>query len=170
MTTDCNIREHEWIVLELDDLLDSCDPVGIVQGRQRAHEYLPEIPDLVSLLVAGEVRNDDVVAVFERFFGSASPARLQEVTDGMNRIRRSWIDLLARIDRTWKGSGLLWSDIFLEDFSGNGNYYALLQVATVPGVDHESRTFEGCTGLDDAVEKVLAYDRERFGQHSPAGN
>ena len=170
MTTDCNIREHGWLVLGLDDLLDSCDPVGIVQGRQRAHEYLPEIPDLVSLLVAGEVRNDDVVAVFEKFFGSASPTHLQEVTDGMNRMRRSWIDLLGRINRTWHGVGLLWSDISLQDFSGDGNYFALLQMPTVPGVDHESRTFEGCTSLEDAVQKVLAYDREQFDRHSPTGN
>ena len=172
MTTNCDIREHAWLVLELDDFLDCCDPMGNVGERIRAHEYLPEIPDLISLLVAGEAITDDVSAVFEKFFGAgyAPPARMQEITDGINEVRRSWIDLLGRIDRTWNGSGVLWTDISVQDFSGDGNYFALLQVATIPGVDHESRTFENCTSLEDAVARVLAYDRERFGEHSASGN
>ena len=170
MTADCNIREHEWLVIELDDFLDRCDPGEMVDDRIRAHEYLTEIPDLVSLVVAGEVRDGDVAAVFGKFGLDLSSPRLQETTEGINEVRRSWLGLLGRIDRTWHGAGLLWSDISVQDFSGDDNYFALLQVATVPGVDHEPRTFEGCNGLEDAVQKVLAYDRERFGQHSPAGN
>lgn len=167
MTTDCNIREHAWLVIELDDFLDRCDPAEMVGHRIRAHEYLPEIPDLISLVVAGEVRDHDVATVFGKFGLGLSSARLQEATDGINEVRRSWLDYLGRIDRSWQGSGLLWSDISLQDFSGDGNYSAILQQATIPGVDHESRTFEGCTGPEDAVQKVLAYDLERFRQHTP---
>ena len=172
-TLTCNIPEHAWLVLGLDDLLDELDPMNLTSERPRAHEYLPEIPDIIGLMVQGEVDTDDVLDVFEGFFGhmNRDNPQMTYVVHRINELRTDWLALLGRIERTWKDSGLLWSDIHISDFAGNGDYFAMFQDATVPGVDHESRTFENCTGLEDAVEKVLAYDRQRHQETSrPDGN
>lgn len=172
MTTTCTIPEHAWLVVGLDDLLDELDPMNMTGERLRAHEYLPEIPDIIRLIVQGEVLVDDVWNIFQSFGGDIPPSdpQLRYTVHRINELRTDWLALLGRIERTWKVAGLLWSDIHISDFAGDGNYFAVLQDATVPGVDHESRTFGNCTGLEDAVEQVLAYDRERFEQHSPSGS
>jgi hypothetical protein len=146
--------------------------MGLMGERLRAHEYLPEIPEIIGLMVRGEVVEGDVLDIFERFFGHVNRGdpQFRNVVQRINAIRSGWLEMLTRQERTWTGSGLLWRDIHISDFAGDRNYFAILQDATVPGVDHESRMFGNCTGLDDAVEKVLAYDRERFVQHSPSDN
>ena len=172
-TLTCDIPEHAWLVLGLDDLLDELDPMNLTSERPRAHEYLPEIPDIIGLMVQGEVGTDDVLDVFEGFFGHVNrdDPQMSYVVHRINELRTDWLALLGRIERTWKGSGLLWSDIHISDFAGNGDYFADLQDATVPGVGDESLSFENCTGLEDAVEKILAYDRERYGESSrPIGD
>jgi hypothetical protein len=168
-TPTCEVPEHAWLVVGLDDILDELNPMNLTSERPRAHEYLPEIPDIIALMVRGKVGADDVLDLFERFFGHVNrdDPQMNHVVHRINRLRTDWLAMLARKERTWAGQGKLWRDIHISDFAGDGNYFATLQNAVFPGVPHQTLNVDGCGSLEEAVARVLAHDGRRFGDLPP---
>ena len=110
MTNDtCSIPEHEWLTLELDDWLDDIDPMGIVCDRVRPHEYLPEIPDFIRMIVTDTISTQGVEDVWTRYFGHPlgpyASVTTENLVNGLHHYRREWLALLDRISNPDRDQG-----------------------------------------------------------------
>ena len=103
----CTIPEHVWLVLEVDDYMDQVDPMGITAGRDRPHEYFPELPDFIDMIVTDTVTTERIDAVFEKFFGHPlgpfAEVTTENLVNGLTHIRSEWI---AYRERTGSGDGV----------------------------------------------------------------
>lgn len=163
----CSIPEHEWLVIELDDALDSVDPMGLVGNRPRAHEYQPEIPDLVRMIANGTLTPAGVRDVFVRFFSESmcNGEHMVRAHDCVKEVADRWHAYVDRSNRSWHGSGLLWKSISVQPVDEGeraGTWEAVLLHSTVGYIKDRFEQLEGCTTLDQAVQAALGIDHDYY--------
>lgn len=161
----CGIPQHEWLLVELDDALDALDPMGLVAERPRAHEYQPEIPDLIRMIVADTLTVQGITEVFLRFFGAPLHAvvPMEDVYDCVKDVADRWRAFVDRTSRSWHGPGLLWRSIWVQPVDQGdraGTWEAAFLESTVGYIKDRFETLEGCTTLDEAVAAALRIDHD----------
>ena len=89
----CNIPEHVWLILKVNELLAHSDPYKLVRGIIDMNEYGPEVADFVDLVVRDLVSLERVEGVFRKWFGDGLPSDeiVMDVKIGLGIIRRDWI-------------------------------------------------------------------------------
>ena len=92
-----------WLVLKVDDYMDAVDPMGLAEGRYRPHEYSPEIPDFINMILNDTVSVDGINRVFQEYFdhplGPQAPVTAQQLANGLQHIRGEWLAYLERTER-----------------------------------------------------------------------
>ena len=158
--TDCGIPEHEWLVIELDDALDDLDPMGLVDDRHRPHEYQPEIPGLIRMIVTDTLTETGVKDLFMRFFGDPLHAAVSmaELHGCVKEVADRWHDLVERTARSWHGEGELWRSIWVQQHGVDGTWTATFIGACIGYINDMTETLEGCTSLEEAVAAAQKID------------
>ena len=91
---DCNIPFHSNLVLGIDDILNEIDPIRIAEHSPDPHEYAPEIPGLVAMIVGDRVNVESLHEVFTYFFGVdllPNAIDTQGILYRMNELRELWL-------------------------------------------------------------------------------
>lgn len=92
--TECNIPHHINLVLAIDDLLTYVDSIGIEPGELNPHEYSPEIPGLIDMVIRDRITREALHAVFEEMFGEGmvpNELNTQKILKGLLDLRENWL-------------------------------------------------------------------------------
>lgn len=97
-------QEVVWLVLAVDDFMDGADPMGIADRRHRPHEYSPELPDLINLIVNDSVTIQAIDGVFKEYFGHPlgpnAVSTTAELVEGLSNIRLEWLAYREQLSTT----------------------------------------------------------------------
>jgi hypothetical protein len=89
----CNIAKHDWLVLQVNELLAHHDLYGIVRGLIDMNEYSVEVPDFVHLVITDTISLESVENAFRRWFGDCIPCEncIMDFKIGLQGIRKDWL-------------------------------------------------------------------------------
>ena len=90
----CSVPHHVDLVLGVDDILNEVDPIGIGADSPDPHEYSPEIPGLVQMVVENDITESALHRVFEQMFAEGmvpNELKTQTILRGLMELRDKWV-------------------------------------------------------------------------------